>query len=838
MPAPIDAPHRDVTLTAAERAAHLLAMMTLEEKCAQLSSVVPMNLIGASGLSASALQTQLGDGIGHLPGFGQFGNKSPSQLRDLIDAVQRFLVERTRLGIPAIVHGEALNGVVAPGWTVFPTGIALASTWDPQRIGQMANVVREQLLSIGVRQALAPVLDVARDARWGRVHETFGEDPYLVSALGVAYVRGLQGDDLTRGVAATAKHFCGYAVTEGGQNMSASPIGTRELYEVHARPFEAAIHLAGLASVLNSYAEVDGIPIGANPEILTALLRDRLQFKGTVVSDYETIAMLEYRQQVAADAAQAGALALRAGIDVELPWVHGYGHVLAASVRAGHVEEALVDRAVMRVLHDKFALGLFENPYPAATSPVALQREGRELALELARRSVTVLADRDNLLPLAATVHSVAVIGPHAEGRDVYFPGYTYPAALHMLRGLTDRAAPAEGAEAAQTLLSPEAAGALGAEVGTLLLANNEDVVKDLYEAKSLVDALKERLPAAEITSCPGMGVTDAECEQEIAEAVAAAQAADLVVLALGGRASASGGRATEGEGYDRADLGLSAGQVSLVQAIAALGKPVVAVVLSGRPLALTSIVDEVGTLVWAPYGGQRGAEGIADVLFGVVPPTGRLPYSLPRHSGQMPLHAGQHVGSGFRRTARDIHPGYTDMSASPLFHFGHGLSGTAFEYEELVLESELDESSVRRPASQPRLSDLVVQLTDIVRIKLTVRNVGRRAGEEVVQLYVRDTATMVTRPAQELVGFVRIGLQPVEEAAIDFRLPLSQLGYSGPDGLFILEPGPVEVRVGASSADIRLRGEFQIRGDAPLVLEGRRTYLSDVFVTGGRVAG
>lgn len=381
-----------------QRADALLARMTLEEKAFQLTSAMGPSLsAGPGGADPERLAGRLGHGIGQVSGLAGFGAKPPADVARTVNGIQRFLVEKTRLGIPAIFHNEALNGVMAPGFTVFPTGIALAATWDPESVGRMAALIGRQMRAIGMRQALSPVLDVARDARWGRIHETYGEDPYLVSALGVAYVRGLQGED----VLATAKHFLGYAVTEGGQNMAATAVGARELYEVHARPFEVAIHLAGLGSVMNSYSEYDGVPIGASHVILTELLRERMGFTGTVVADYMTIEWLASRQRIAADNQEAGVLALAAGLDVELPDIAGYGAPLAEAVKAGRIGEDVLDRSVRRVLRDKFALGLFDNPY-VDEDPIVIRRtaaEGTDLARELARKSVTLLKNEGAVLP-------------------------------------------------------------------------------------------------------------------------------------------------------------------------------------------------------------------------------------------------------------------------------------------------------------------------------------------------------------------------------------------------------------------------------------------------------
>jgi beta-xylosidase len=413
----------DQKLTAEQRADALLRQMTVEEKAMQLSSVFPVGLFGPDGPIRSQLDAQLEHGIGHVAALGLIGHKAPEQIAKSVNAVQRYLVTETRLKIPAIFHNEAMSGVVAPHFTQFPTSIGLAATWDPAATQQMADIIRRQMRAVGQLQALSPVLDVPRDARWGRVSETYGEDPYLVSAMGVAYTRGLQGNDLTTGVLATAKHFVGYAVTEGGQNMAATAIGARELYDVHARPFEAAFRLAGLAAVMPSYAEFDGVPISASRAILTDMLRGRMAFTGTTVSDYVAVNFLHTRQKVAGTAEEAGLLALAAGMDIETPAVYGYGPVLAKAVRDGKIPESVLDRSVRRVLRDKFALGLFENPYvpenPADISRVAA--EGLDLSRRLAAASVTLLKNEKGLLPLSRDTAKIAIVGPHGDDVEAGF---------------------------------------------------------------------------------------------------------------------------------------------------------------------------------------------------------------------------------------------------------------------------------------------------------------------------------------------------------------------------------------------------------------------------------
>ncbi|SQD96817.1 Glycoside hydrolase family 3 domain protein [Parafrankia sp. Ea1.12] len=807
----------DAPLTPEARADALLRTMTVEEKAQQVTGLMPIGLLGVDGLVQAQAERLLGTGIGHIAPLGMLSHRTPANLAKAVNEIQRFLVTRTRLGIPALFHVEALNGVVSPGLTTFPTAIGLAATWNPAGVAEMADVLRRQARAIGHPLVLSPVMDVARDARWGRVHETYGEDPYLVSAMSVAFVRGIQGDDPREGVIATGKHFLGYALTEAGQNMARTAIGARELYEVYARPFEAAIRLAGLAAVMNSYSTVDGVPVGANREILTGLLRDRLGFAGTVVSDYETIRHLYKRLGVARDAEEAGRLALAAGLDVELPVPDGYGPTLARAVHAGTVPVEQLDQAVWRVLRDKFALGLFDRPYadedPVVVNEVA--RQGVDLSYRLAQQSVTLLAN-DGTLPLSRDLRRIAVVGPHADGISFAFPPYTYPAALEMLRArFTGERAHIPGTENIAGDIPPEATALMRQELSGPIGTPLDDYIRDAYGALSLADAVRRAVPGAQVTVAAGCGVLDEE-PADIPAAVAAAADADVVILALGGRAGWFTPRITEGEGCDTANIDLPANQVALVQAVAGTGTPCVGIVYTGRPMALTPIVGLLPALLYGYYGGQHAATAMADVLFGDVNPAGKLPISIPRHSGQVPVYSGQPTGTGYRRTDQDMHLGYLDLPSGPLFPFGHGLSYTTFDYTDLAVSSpEVDSEGA-------------------VTVRLTVRNTGTRAGDEIVQLYFSDQATGVTRPARELVGFTRISLDAGAAATVAFTVPMSQLGYVALDGGFVLEPGPVQILAGSSSDDIHLRGSFDVVGKVA-ELDGRRSFLSDVTVSDTR---
>jgi beta-glucosidase len=669
----------------------------------------------------------------------------------------------------------------------------------------MADIMRRQMRATGMLHALAPVMDVARDARWGRVTETYGEDPYLVSAMSVAFTRGMQGTDLRDGVLVCAKHFLGYAVTDAGQNMAATAVGPRELYDVYARPFEAAIRLAGLAGVMASYSEFEGVPIHVSRAILTDLLRGRMGFTGTVVSDYNGVGWAQTRQLVAPTPEDIGALALAAGMDVELPGIHGYGTVLVQAVKHGKVTESQVDESVRRVLRDKFALGLFENPY-VKEDPVVIRTvasEGNDLSRRLAVESVTLLKNDKNLLPLGRGIKRVAVIGPHADSTMVGFPHYTYLAAVPMLGvavklGMFPMPGVGEVPKEGMAALKAELAGA-----GDL-----EQYARKEYGAVSLAEAVRKLLPGARVTVVAGIGVLPAQ-RTDVPAAVAAAKASDLVILYVGGKAGWYGDDLTEKEGGDTANIDLPPQQGALVNAITALGKPTIAVVSMGRPQGLASLIDKLPAVLTAYYGGPHQGTVLAEAIFGVTNPSGKLPITIPRHVGQVPIHHGQRHGSGYRRNKADIHRGYLDMPSTPLFAFGHGLSYTTFEYSPLTLASDR------------------VDVGGELHASLTIRNTGKRRGTEIVQLYAADTATGVTLPAQQLIGFARVDLEPGASRTLSFVVPMSVLAYTGLSGELVMEPGPVEVSAGSGSSDIRSSATFTVTGRMRVIKGEDRAFFS-----------
>jgi beta-xylosidase len=534
-------------------------------------------------------------------------------------------------------------------------------------------------------------------------------------------------------------------------------------------------------------------------------------FTGTVVSDYNGIGWAQTRQLVAETAEEVGALGVSAGMDVEAPSPYGYGQALVRAVESGLLSEAELDESVRRVLRDKFALGLFENPY-VEEDPVEIRRiagEGDELSRRLSDEAVTLLKNEGGLLPLERDVKKIAVIGPHADSVMVGFPQYSYPAGVAMIRvaaklGFFPMPGVGELPKEGFAALTTELERAEG---------DVEDYARANHPSVSLADAIRRLLPDAEVTAVAGTGVLPTN-PMDIPAAVAAAREADVVILYIGGKAGWYGDDLTEKEGGDTADIDLPPQQVELVNAVLDAGKPTVAVVSFARPQGLAAVIDRLPAVLTCYYGGPHQGVAIADALFGVTNPSGKLPVTLPRHAGQVPIHHGQRWGSGYRRNEADIHKGYLDMPSTPLFPFGHGLSYTTFEYGPLELDSDTVDGGGEAYAS------------------LTVKNTGDRRGTEIVQLYAADTATGVTLPAQQLVGFARVDLDPGQSKTVAFTLPLSVLPYTGSTGEVVMEPGPIELSVGSSSDDIRSTATFTVTGDTRVINGDQRAFLSAAEVS------
>jgi beta-glucosidase len=759
---------QDSTRSVAERVEDLLSQMTLDEKVAQLGSYWIFQFLEGKTFSPDKTAALLQHGIGHITRLGGASSLVPSELGPLANNIQKFLVENTRLGIPAVVHEECCSGYMTRGATVFPQAIGVASTWDPELVETMADVIRVQMRSVGAHHALAPVLDIARDARWGRVEETFGEDPYLTARLGSAYVKGIQGETLETGVAATGKHFVGYGMSEGGMNWAPPHLTWREMREVYLFPFEAAVREANLASIMNGYHELDGVPCGSNRELLTQILRDEWGFEGTVVSDYFAVNQLEEYHHVAHSKAEAAGIALDAGIDVELPFTNCFGDRLREAVLQGDISETLVDVAVRRVLTQKFVLGLFDNPYVDTGAVVFDTPEQRQLARKIAQKSIVLLKNDGNLLPLDKEIGSIAVIGPNADSIRNLFGDYAFPAHIETMF---------ESASRENIFNQP--------------LPDDVQSPEDFIPAISVLTAIKDKVgPKTRVSYAKGCEVLS-DSTEGFAGAVEIARKADVAVLVVGDKGGLIEG-CTSGEARDRAELSLPGVQGQLVQAVFETGTPVILVLVNGRPVSLEWIAEDVPAILETWFPSEEGANAIADVLFGDVNPGGKLPITFPRSAGQIPIFYGHKPSGGRSHWKVD----YVETSSKPLYPFGYGLSYTTFRFGNLRIE----------PGA--------VQAGEEVTVQVEVTNTGERAGDEVVQLYTHQQVPLITRPVKELKGFMRVTLEPHQTKTIVFQLPVNQLGFYDLEQRFVVEPGTVEVMIGSSSQDIRCVGSFEIPGE------------------------
>jgi beta-glucosidase len=751
--APADRPlYKDPSQPVELRVADLLGRMTLEEKVAQTLGIWKRKerITDDEGRFAGSKAAEvLANGIGQIA--------RPSEIRDrpkrivlgprenaaFVNAVQKWLVENTRLGIPALTHEEALHGLAAPKGTNFPVPLALASSWDPALVESVMSVAALEARARGTHEVLSPVIDLARDPRWGRTEETYGEDPYLVSRMGVAAIRGYQGTSLVLAkdkVFATAKHFAVHGPHEGGINTAPGNVSERIVRDQYLFPFEAAVTEAGVMAVMPSYNEIDGIPSHKNRWLIDRVLRQEWGFQGMVVSDYFAIEQLVSRHGVASDLADAARLALAAGVDVELPDPQAY-EKLVDLVRSGRVSEAALDRSVARLLRAKFLAGLFEDPYadPERAEQVSNTPEHQALALDAARRSIILLKNDGGVLPLdRKKTETIAVVGPNAKG--VRLGGYSSDPGrgVDILQGIRDKA---------------------GAGVRVLYA---EGVRITEHEPNWTADKVVFGDPALN--------------RKRIGEAVATARQADVAVVVIGTNESTSREAWSDQHLGDVADLGLTSQQDDLVDAVRATGKPVVVVLVNGRPLAITRIAETVPAILEGFYLGQEGGTAMAEVLFGDVNPGGKLPISVPRDVGQLPVY--------YDRKPTSFRP-YLDMPREPLFPFGHGLSYTSFKLDNVKVDPPKIGSAGRAT------------------VTVDVANTGARAGDEVVQLYVHDRVASVTRPVKELRGFERVSLAPGEKKTVRFTLGPEALRFTDENMARIVEPGLFDVMLGTSSTGL-----------------------------------
>jgi len=763
----------DTTAAVGDRVDALIAELTLEEKIAQLFGV----WVGASkeGGDVAPHQHDLDDAIdldALLPnGLGQltrpFGSAPVNPGLGALSLLryQAKIARSGRFGIPAVAHEECLAGFATWGATAYPVPLAWGATFNPAIIERMSRQIGRDMRSVGIHQGLAPVLDVVRDARWGRVEETIGEDPYLIGTIGTAYVRGLE----SAGIVATLKHFVGYSASKAGRNLAPVSIGQREVNDVLLPPFEMVIREGRPRSVMHAYTDIDGVPSAADETLLTTLLRDTWGFTGTVVADYFGIAFLKLLHGVAGDWAEAAGAALAAGVDVELPTVKTFGTPLVEAARAGTIPEHLVDRALRRVLSQKAELGLLDpewSPVPDALVGVDLDdiaavssaidldsAANRATAREIAEQSIVLLSN-DGILPLDGSTRArparIAAIGPTATDPFAVLGCYSFPAHVGVQHP--------------------------GEPVG--------------IELPTLVDTLTAEFDGSTVDYVQGTTIDGGETD-DVETAVAAARGADVAIVALGDRAGLFG-RGTSGEGCDAESLALPGAQQQLLDAVLATGTPTIVVLLSGRPYALGRAVTDAAAIVQTFFPGEEGTHAIAGVLSGRINPSGRLPVSVPATPGAQPS---TYLAAPLARRNE-----VSNIDTTAAFAFGHGLGYSSFEWTELE----------HGPATIP---------TDgTATLGLRVRNTSARAGTEIVQLYLHDPVASVVRPVQRLVGYLRVDLEAGGDVALSVEVPADLTAFTSRSGERIVESGEIVLGFGRSSSDIAITRSVQLTGETRVV--------------------
>ena len=770
-------PYQDRALPVEQRVGDLLARMTLEEKLAQMHSLwLELSEDGhhkmrfdsfAGRESTGSLAEQLKRGLGQVARA--LGTHSVDALQGVraFNTIQRQMMEQTRLGIPTMNHEEVLVGLMAKGATLFPSALNYAATWNPDLVERAAAAIGREARSIGCHHGLAPVLDVSRDVRWGRTEETLGEDPYLVGVLATRYVRGLQGDK--RDMLATLKHYAGHSFSEGARNHAPVHLGWREFNDTFLLPFEMAVRLADAGSVMPAYHDIDNEPCHSSKHLLTQLLRNEWGFDGLIVADYVGISLLFQHHNVAADAAQAGAMAFNAGLDIETPGDE-CTRALPQALERGLISMAKIDEIVGRILRTKFQLGLFETPY-VDEAGIAFQLPAtRAVAREVAEQSI-VLLENNGILPLVpGQAARIAVIGPTADDPLALLGGYSFPVHL-ILSNLQETTA---------TSLTPLAA---------LRAVYGDDVVA-YAKGCAILDKREAGAPVF-----PGDVDLSLTLERQsavshdtsgIAQAAKTAAAATVAIVFVGDLAGLFQ-TGTVGEGSDADSLVLPGVQQQLLEAVVATGTPTIVMLTGGRPYNLGGLEDKIAALLMAFAPGQEGGSAIADVLSGRVSPSGRLVVSVPKNVGAVPYYYNHKLKSAGTPIAFHFGSRYP---------FGCGLTYTTFAYAALQIEQ----------AQVPMSGD--------VRVSFELHNTGSRTGTEVVQLYVRDRLASVVRPVRELKAFERVTLDAGQRARVQFCVPVDMLCFTNADMKRVVEPGVFELQIGASSADIRLRADMTVTGD------------------------
>ncbi len=795
--------YQDISKTPRERAAALLAELSMEEKMAQVNCMFPF---GENYDDMEKIAADTPFGIGEVSTLEMRRIGSLEEAADWQRRVQKTVMDNSPHRIPAIFHMEGLCGAFIQDTTSFPAGIGRGAGFDPELEEKVAGIVGRQEAACGITHVLAPVLDISRDSRMGRQGETYGEDPALASAMGAAYIRGIQsGETAGRRAESVAKHFLAFHNSQGGIHGTHSDTPVRLLREIYAKPFQAAVTEAGLMGIMPSYNSVDGEPVSASRTLLGGLLRGEMGFDGLCVSDYGAVGNVHHVQHVGETGTEAGLLCMEAGMDIEMPARVCYGTGLQEMFERGGADTALLDEAVLRVLTAKFRMGLFEHPFALAGEKLretVCRGEDREISLQSAKESL-VLLKNDGILPIKEDKKKIALIGPHADCARKFFGGYTHLCMMESTCAIANSIAGVSGVVQAD-------AGEIKTVPGTNIQSDETEEFDAILrrqkpECRSLLEELQSRLQETEILYACGYPIAGAD-ESRFEEALQAVKEADLVILTLGGKHGTCS-MASMGEGVDASNINLPPCQDAFIRKAAEAGKPLIGVHFDGRPISSDAADAYLNAILeaWSPA--EAGAEAVADALLGKYNPGGRLPVSVAYHAGQIPIYYNHPNGSAWHQGESIGFVNYVDLPHTPRYYFGHGLSYTAFAYSDL------------------RISEREIDAQGSVRIAAAVTNVGECEGDEVVQLYLTDKYAGMTRPVKELAGFKRISLKPGQRKTVIFEVLASQMAFLDRDMRWKIEKGDIGVEIGSSSCDIRLTGEYRVRNDGWIAGKDRGFY-------------
>lgn len=788
----------DKTKTPQDRAAALLAELSLNEKMAQVNCIFPF---GEMYEDMEKISEGTPFGIGEVSTLEMRRIETLEEAAKWQRKVQQIVMDNSPHHIPAIFHMEGLCGAFIQDTTSFPVGIGRGSGFDPELEERIAEIVSRQEAACGITHVLAPVLDISRDSRMGRQGETYGEDPVLASAMGAAYTRGIQkGEIAGRKTESVAKHFLAFHNSQGGIHGTHSDTPTRLLQEVYGKPFQAAIAQSGLKGIMPSYNSINGEPMSASHTLLKAVLRDEMGFEGLCVSDYGAISGVHHVQHVGESEGEAGLLCMEAGMDIELPGTTGYGEELKRKFESGEADMALLDGAVLRVLTAKFRMGLFEHPYALEGEELkeaVCHEEDREISLQSAKESL-VLLKNNGVLPLKRDKKKIALIGPHADCARKFFGGYTHLCMMESTYAVANSIAGVSGVVQAD-------ADRIKTIPGTNIQSDETEEFDAILhrqkpECKSLLEEMRSRMPETEIVYAYGYPIAGAD-ESHFAEALQAVKEADVVILTLGGKHGTCS-IASMGEGVDASNINLPPCQDAFIRKAAEFGKPLIGVHFDGRPVSSDAADECLDAILeaWSPA--ETGAEAVVSALFGEYNPGGKLPVSVAYHAGQIPIYYNHPNGSAWHQGESIGFVNYVDLPHTPRYCFGHGLSYTTFTYSDLKISKE------------------EIDAQGSVQMEVTVCNTGQCEGDEVVQLYLIDRYASMTRPVKELAGFKRISLKPGEKKTVAFEVLASQMAFLDKDMRWKIEKGAIGVEIGSSSEDIRLTGEYIVKSDG--WIEGR----------------